>query len=353
MSNYMDLFHEKNGDFSNDDKLQIRKSIKATYDKILESRSNAETDYITSIGEADHLQSILEQNGYDVESLSSSEIEDLPAYLNVTEHPADIRKAAEDAKEEALSNVKTDEKELFDNVFEINKTTNILDPNTISYLGTDYDTYANERFNKEVDMIKNEHQNDGFTRLSTEEAEEASALFDPVGMSVTIHQKDPSYGNVGEKLSSKGSIMNIKGLIGDSVGAPDDFDMNLIIFPNGNKGFDVIYDDVSIDPADVVEAVYDEMESHDLLISDFEHDLPEKLSKSDMTDIFNEIDMTTYTQDDQNAKISNYAFEHERAVMQAGFDADGYNLDGFDKTGHSADGEYNGVYDEAYTSPDL
>jgi len=184
-----------------------------------------------------------------------------------------------------------------------------------------------------------------------------------------VSQPAGSNMNYGSYLQSK--ITDITDTVGDELGLPDSKKQSIFISQSirtgmeGNDGnaFVVVFTDI---PAN------DELVVKKAIINEIRNVSPnEPFILSDTMPITNEEVQSAsrqYSNESLGLNISGKSnayklpsvaineIEHAKGVID-GYDAEQsqYNEDGFDSTGHSADGDYNAMYDSAYTDggPDL
>ena len=155
--------------------------------------------------------------------------------------------------------------------------------------------------------------------------------------------------DVGTLLETK--ISDIEDAVGEKLGLPDSKHQSVFITPSSDyadgKAFAVIYsDEIPHDANKVIrDAIKDELKitNPDLSVATT---ITYPLLDTELASV--------------QKKYSNKALGLNKEGQPLSYDvpkfnSNDYNIDGYDETGHSADGDYNAMYDNAYTDqgPDL
>lgn len=167
--------------------------------------------------------------------------------------------------------------------------------------------------------------------------------------------------DVGMKLC--GYAQELSEAFCDEFGLPDGSDPGLIVVPNGPESFSVAYRNFEkikgyYDGASalqsqhaIADAVIDKLSDIGYNESDFMVRPATYVSANDYEGLKNLYGAAVGMSRDE--KISKYdndlTMQRAKQVMDRGFNSLGYNVAGFDDTGHSRGGDYNSMYDSAFT----
>lgn len=169
------------------------------------------------------------------------------------------------------------------------------------------------------------------------------------GGKIVFRQAKGDANNIGAYLQS--IVSDIEVAVGDELGAEDNGKQSIFITPSSDehtrssRAFVVIYsDDMPYSASSIVgRTVEDELARKGFEV---ESHAVYPLLDSELT-----FASATYQKLDNEMKITPQMLaelEHAKDVEANGYDT-GYNSDGYDETGHSADGDYNAMYDKGFT----
>ena len=175
------------------------------------------------------------------------------------------------------------------------------------------------------------------------------------GGKFTIVQPEGVTDDIGRRLGKR--VSDIECVVGDELGLEESKGQNIFIMPSTpvtnpfeKSSFAVYYTgDMSNAEREIKKAIVDELSSAGYDASAFEIGPVHPAIKGELETV-QKADLTTpYIVPQHMSPEAMAELRHAETVMNHGFDEDGYNEDGFDETGHSRDGDYNPMYDKAYT----
>lgn len=161
--------------------------------------------------------------------------------------------------------------------------------------------------------------------------------------------------DIGKKLNSRAS--DIECAVGDELGLEESKGQSIFIMPTvptdnpfEKASFAVYYSgDMGGADVEIKKAIMDELSSAGYNAADFEIGPTHPARESELDTVQKADLSTSYTVPSYMSPEAIAELKHAEAVLDNGYDDDGYNEDGFDETGHSRDGDYNPMYDKAYT----
>lgn len=174
------------------------------------------------------------------------------------------------------------------------------------------------------------------------------------GIFVVTQNKDISE-DLGSYLQTK--VQDISISIGDELGLPDN-NNPLVFFTPTDKdvnSFIVTYSpDIPFNQYDVVyNSIIDSLSSKGIRYDDLNFGNPHELTESELSTMKDKYSRSDDLIDSNSFNVLNKTakeeIKHAEKVSQHGYDGYGNNEDGFDETGHNEHGEYNSLYDKAYT----
>lgn len=172
-----------------------------------------------------------------------------------------------------------------------------------------------------------------------------------------VIQPDGVTDDIGNYLRNR--TLDIEDAVGDELGLPDTKNQTIFVTPSlsgaakdGKSSFVVYYsNELPNNASEVIKNVLlEEIHSAGYDCTKFEIGNTHPILDSELS-IMN--DKSSDLFNGKPIQLKQSVLEHAQSVLDNGYDEEGYNDEGYDDTGRSKDGDYNPMYDKAYTDQGL